>query len=141
MFVCPWCGTNYQTFQPNCQNCGGLLQAEETTGHVSSEGLATPPPAPRPISTTYVRRLLFADGVAIAAMVFFLLGFIFGIVGVALTLGRVTAFVGIPFLLLGFVFLMSGGGLFWWRYQKARQVVKVLRVGLSQSNPINIQLR
>ena len=137
MFVCPWCGTNYLTFQPNCQNCGGLLQAEETTASVPSEELATPPPAPRAISTTYVWRLLSADGGAIAAFVFGLLGIIFSIVGVALTLGRITAFVGIPFLLFGLVFLISGGGLLGWRYRKARQVVRVLREGDSTLGQIS----
>ncbi len=137
MFVCPWCGTNYLTFQPNCQNCGGLLQAEETTASVSSEELPTPPPAPRPISTTYVWRLLSADGGAIAAFVFGLLGIIFSAVGVGLTLAVITAFIGMPFLLLGVAFLVIGGGVLGWRYQKARQVVRVLREGDSTLGQIS----
>lgn len=131
MFVCPWCGTNYLTFQPNCQNCGGLLQAEETTASVSSEGLPTPPPAPRPISTTYVWRLLSADGGAIAALVLGLVGIIFGVVGAVLALAVVTAFIGIPFLLLGIVFLGIGAVLLTRRYQEAQKMVRILREGES----------
>ncbi len=129
MIVCPWCGTNYLAFQPNCQNCGGLLQAEETTASVSSEELATPPAAPRPISDRYAWRLLFADGWAVAAFVFGLLGIIFTFVGTGLTLAVLTAFVGLPLLLLGLAFLGTGGGLVIWRYQEAQKTLRVLRDG------------
>jgi len=44
------------------------------------------------------------DGWSIAAFIFFLIGAIFGMIGLGLTVGIVTAFVGIPFLLLGIVF-------------------------------------
>ncbi len=131
MFICPWCGTNYLTFQSNCKNCGGLLQAvEETIGlSDSAENLPIPPSAPRPISTRYVWRVLSSDGWSIAALVFGLLGMIFSLVGAALTIGVITAFVGIPFLLVGIVFLGSSGWVFIWRYQEAQKVVNVLREG------------
>ncbi len=140
MYACPWCGTQYLTFQPNCQNCGAPLPAvkvEEIASSLSSGQFPMPPAAPRPISDRYGWRLLFADGWAIVALVFCLLGFIFSIVGLALTLGRITAFVGIPFLLLGLAFLVSSGGLLGWRYQKARQVVRVLREGDSTLGQIS----
>ena len=131
MIICPWCGTNYLTFQPNCKNCGGPLQAvEETTGlSVSTENLPTPPSAPRPISKRYVWRLLSTDGWSIAAFVFGLLGVVFSLVGAGLTIGIITAFVGLPFLLLWVTFLGIGGGVFIWRYQETQKVVKVLREG------------
>jgi hypothetical protein len=131
MIICPWCGTNYLTFQSNCNNCGGPLQADEETNgfSVSTENIATPPPAPRSISNSYVWRLLSTDGWSIAALVFGLLGGIFSLVGVGLTLGIITAFVGIPFLLLGLVFLGIAGGVLVWRYKETQKVVNVLRVG------------
>ncbi len=88
-----------------------------------------PPAPPRPISNRYAWRLLYSDGWAIAALVFLLLGLIFGMVGMGLTLGIITAFVGIPFLFLGLAFLAGGVGLLVWRYQSAQKVVMVLREG------------
>ena len=131
MVICPWCGTNYVTFQSNCKNCGGpLLAADETISSSDSpENLIAPPPAPRPISDRYVWRLLSTDGWWIAALVFLILGIVFSLVGAGLTLIIITAFIGIPFLLIGIVFLGSGGGVFAWRYQEARKIVDVFREG------------
>ena len=131
MIICPWCGTNYLTFQSNCRNCGGPLQLadEEIVSSDSDEILQAPPLPPRPISERYVWRLLFNDGWWIATMVFGILGFVFFLVGAGLTLGMITAFVGIPFLFLGIGFLVAGGVVAVWRYQIARKVVNVLRVG------------
>jgi hypothetical protein len=132
MITCPWCGTNYLAFQSNCSNCGGPLQVVEkniTSSPIPSENVAEPPPAPRSISNRYVWRLLFSDGWAIAALVSGLLGVIFSLVGAGLTLGIITAFVGIPFLLLGIAFLgIAAGGLIW-RYKQAQMIVNVLRLG------------
>ena len=92
---------------------------DEPASSVSDEALPTPPPAPRPIPNRYAWRLLSTDGWAIAALVFCLLGVIFSLVGGGLTLAILTAFVGIPFLLLGIAFLGAGAGIFLWRYQNA----------------------
>ena len=131
MIICPWCGINYLTFQPNCNNCGGPLRAFEDTSisSASTENIPTPPPAPRLISKNYIWRLLSSDGWSIAAFVFGLLGGIFSLVGAGLTIGIVTAFVGIPFLILGLVFLGIGGGILTWRYQEMQKIVNVLRIG------------
>jgi hypothetical protein len=131
MITCPWCGTNYLTFQPNCAKCGGPLQVvgENVPSTAPDENLAVPPPAPRPISDRYIWRLIFADGGWITALILGILGFIFSSVGAGLTIGIITAFVGIPFLLIGLLMLGAGGGLFFWRYQAAQQVVNVLRIG------------
>ena len=138
MIICPWCGTNYPVFQSNCKNCGGLLRAVEVTAgsSVSTENTPAPPPAPRAISKSYVWRLLSTDGWAIAAFVFGLLGGIFSLVGVGLTIGIITAFVGVPFLLLGLAFLGIGGGVLNWRYKETQKVVNVLRVGEATSGKI-----
>ncbi len=130
MIVCPWCGTNYLEFQSNCKNCGGPLQLPESARDSLSAGdVPVPPPAPRPISGKYVWRLLSSDGWAVASFVFFLLGAIFASVGGALTLAIVTAFVGIPFFLMGIAFLGGGGGVLAWRYREAQNIVNVLRTG------------
>jgi hypothetical protein len=107
VFICPWCGTNYLTFQTNCGNCGGPLLSldQKNTSSFASEDIPSPPLVPRPISTKYAWRLLFTDGWSIGALVFCLLGVIFALVGAALTLGVVTAFVGTLFYCLGLHFL------------------------------------
>src|SRR5512140_2847805 len=102
MVVCPWCGTAYAAFQSNCSNCGGpLLPAEQGPQSSADEDFPIPPSAPRPISPRYVWRLTMAGGRGIAGMVLSLLGGIFALVGAGLTIGFVTAFVGLPFLCLG----------------------------------------
>ena len=131
MIICPWCGTNYLVFQSNCKNCGGPLPAVggEGAASLSAETVLEPPPAPRPISEKYVWRLLSTDGWSIVAFVVGLIGFIFSLVGAGLTIAIVTAFVGLPFLLLGLALFGAGGGLFIWRYRNMQQVVNILRVG------------
>lgn len=135
MITCPWCGTNYVTFQSNCQNCGGPLPApveDQSPGLEAGfpgSSLQTPPPAPRPIGSRYAWRLMASDGWAIAALVFGLLGAVFSVVGVALTLGVVTAFLGIPFAAFGILFLVGGAAAAAWRYQEAQKSVEVLRSG------------
>jgi hypothetical protein len=131
MIICPWCGTNYLTFQSNCDKCGGPLQLadEKIVSSDSDEILQTPPLPPRPISDRYVWRLFFSDGWWITILVFSILGVVFFPVGAGLTLGVITAFVGIPFLLLGIGFLIAGGWVAVWRYQIAQKIVNVLRVG------------
>ncbi len=131
MITCPWCGTNYLAFQPNCKNCGGPLPPAGT--EIASPAAGTEPPTPplppRSISKSYVWRLLSSEGSAIAALVFTSLGLVFGVVGAGLTLGVITAFVGIPFLLLGIIFFGAGAAVLIWRYQGAQKVVRVLREG------------
>jgi membrane protein implicated in regulation of membrane protease activity len=92
-------------------------------------GLQMPPPPPRPISNRYIWRLLETDGWTVAAFVFGLLGTIFCLLGIALTAGIVTAFVGIPFTGLGFLFLIAGAALAVWRYREMQKIVEVLRTG------------
>src|SRR5258706_12185117 len=99
MIICPWCGTHYAAFQPNCQNCGGALQP----GHADAstlfeqENLPFPPPPPRAISSGYVWKLFLSDGFALATGVFTLLGGIFSLDGIALTIRIIPDFVVIPF--------------------------------------------
>jgi membrane protein implicated in regulation of membrane protease activity len=133
MITCPWCGTHYAAFQSNCKNCGGPLppppaQAAAPAPEREAD-LPAPPPPPRPISDSYVWRLLAADGGAIVGGVFALLGAIFLIVGVPLTLAIITAFVGLPFAALGAVFGGVGGWLLVRRYEAAQKTVSVLRRG------------
>ena len=142
MIICPWCGTNYLTFQSNCKNCGGRLPAvaETIASSVSTENIPTPPPAPRPISERYVWRLLSTDGTAIAGGILGFIGAIFSLIGAGLTAGVVTAIVGIPFLLIGVVLLGIGGWMAIRRYQAAQKVVDVLRVGeATQGQIIELQ--
>jgi len=91
--------------------------------------LYPPPPAPRPFADNYAWKLILSDGWAIASLVSLFIGGMFILVGGALMLGIVTAFVGIPFLLLAPASLIMGGFIFNQRLQKARTTVRVLREG------------
>ena len=130
MTTCPWCGTNYTSFQPNCDNFGGAmpLPVEEASSS-TEEVLRVPPPAPRSLPRNYIFRLLFTDGWTIMAVVFTLIGIIFGSIGVALTVTLVAAFVGLPFAGIGALFLMIGVPILVWRYREAQQTVLVLQEG------------
>jgi len=139
--VCPWCGTNYTAFLSNCRNCGGTIPApaettEATTTSRQGIRLQMPPPPPREISKNYIWRLLGKDGWVISSAIFLLLGLIFTMVGGGLTLGIITAFVGIPFLALGLLFLGGGGAVLYWRYQTAQNAVNVLRLGQATQGEI-----
>lgn len=127
LIICPWCGTNYLVFQPNCKNCGGRLPAVAASG--SSDDIPPPPPAPRPVSERYVWRLLSANGTAIGGGILGLLGFIFALVGAPLAFAGVTAFVGIPFFLIGTVLLAIGGRMFVGKFKDAQKQVDALRTG------------
>ena len=116
------------------------MTREGTASPTSVEEITAPPPAPRLISGKYTWRLLFTDVWGIVALVFGLLGVIFGFLGAGLTFVIVTAFVGIPFLLIGLLFLVVALAIGAWRYDHARQVVNVLRIGEStQGHIIDVQ--
>ena len=128
MITCAWCGTTFQHFQSNCENCGASLPRPEShTARISD--LPVPPPAPRQVPKGYLSRLLITDAWTIASGVFLLLGIIFGPVGLVLTLAMVTAFVGVPFILLGLLFLVIGLPVLIWRVNRARKTVQVLQTG------------
>ncbi len=138
MITCPWCGTSYAAFQPNCKNCGGPLpppaktapSVESASAFTPAEAdLPTPPPPPRPFADNYIWRLLLADGLTIVAGIFALIGGIFALVGVPLTIGIVTAFVGLPFTLIGGAFLAFSVPMLRKRYLAAQTTLRVLREG------------
>jgi hypothetical protein len=105
------------------------IPATEARVNTGSVPVAPPPPPPRPISQSYVWRLFWSDGWAITGFVFALIGGIFFITGVGLTIGIITAFVGIPFAGLGLLGLAGGLALSARSYRAAQQTVDVLRTG------------
>jgi len=130
MVTCPWCGTSYEEFQPTCSKCGGSLPLPvEEAPERAKERLRVPPPAPRELPRNYVWRILGADAGAIVGGILGFIGLIFVLVGVPLTLTLAAVFVGLPFTILGFVFLGVGAGLLVWRYREAQATVVVLREG------------
>lgn len=130
MIKCPWCGTNYISFQPNCESCGGSLPLPvEKPAEKIVEAISVPPPAPRNVPRNYTWRVLSTDGWAISGGIFLLMGAIFGVVGAVLTAAIVTAFVGLPFLGLGILFFFGGAAALIWRYQEAHKTGEVLREG------------
>jgi hypothetical protein len=134
MITCPWCGTHYDAFQSNCRNCGGPLPlpVERPSPAASGEEpLPVPPPPPRAISDSYTWKLFWADGWAVAAGIFALVGAIFAFVGFILTIGIVTAFVGIPFAGLGMALLATALLVAVWRYRETQRIVWVLRDGVA----------
>jgi hypothetical protein len=138
MVICPWCGTAYTAFQSNCQRCGGPLMAADQATEQPREGvdegepqgnLTQPPPAPRPISDSYAWRLIIGEGWVVAALIVASIGAVFFVVGAVLTIFIVTAFIGIPFALVGLALLGGGAGVTVWRYQNAKRTVDVMRNG------------
>lgn len=140
IIICPWCGTNYIDFQSNCSNCGGTIpaprKAPAATRPDARPQLSWPPSPPRNIAPNYAWKLLSQDGWVISTFVFVLLGIIFTMVGGGLTLGIVTAFVGIPFVGMGLLFLGGGLAVAYWRYQLATQTVEVLKSGQAKEGEI-----
>ena len=130
MVVCPWCGTNYASFQSNCSNCGGPIRSlDRVVPEVERGEAEMPPHPPREISDKYRWKILTRDAWAQGAFVFALLGAIFAVVGFVLTLAIITAFVGIPFLGMGLLFLGGGGYVLYWRYKEAMKAVNILANG------------
>jgi hypothetical protein len=139
--VCPWCGTNYTAFQSNCRNCGGTIAApadaaERPAKRARSGELQFPAAPPREIAPSYLWKLFAQDGWVISAGIFALLGGIFSVTGAGLTIGVITAFVGLPFLGLGLLFLGGGGAVLYWRYQVAQDAVNVLKLGQAKEGQI-----
>jgi hypothetical protein len=54
------------------------------------------------------------------------MGAILGVVGIGLTLGIITAFMGLPFAGLGVLMLAAGGGLVTWRSREAQRTNNLL---------------
>lgn len=88
-----------------------------------------PPAPPREISDKYRWKIMLADAWSQAASVFVLLGAIFSVLGFILTIAVITAFVGLPFLGMGLLFLGGGGYVLYWRHQEALKAVNILRNG------------
>ena len=128
--TCPWCGTSYTEFQSTCDQCGGSLPlpAQDAPEPVTAQPVAPPPP-PRQVPRRTVWRILLADAWMISSLIFLLLGAIFFPLGVALTIAVVTAFVGVPFAVIGLLFLVAAVPILVWRYKVASQTVEVLQHG------------
>ena len=135
MITCPWCGTNYEDFQPNCDNCGGSLPlpSGDAPAHAAPVAVReiplTPPLPPRQVPNKVMGRMLLADTGAIIAGVLLLIGGIIFMVGVPLVIAIITLPVGVPFSVLGFIFLVIGGVLFYRRVDHAFTTVALLREG------------
>ena len=130
MITCPWCGMNYTSFQSSCESCGGSLPLPvEKPPEKAIEEISVPPPAPRNVPRNYAWRVLSTDGWAISGGVFFLIGAVFGVVGMVLTVNIITAFIGLPFLGIGVLFFTGGAAALIWRYQEAHKTADVLRDG------------
>jgi membrane protein implicated in regulation of membrane protease activity len=130
MVTCPWCGTNYTSFQPNCDNCGGSLPLlAEAAPAPSTRSLPVPAPPPRNVPRQAVWHILFSDAWAVSALIFGLVGLIFAVVGAPLTVSLVAAFVGLPFVGLGLLFLCGGLAILVWRYRISDRTVELLRDG------------
>ncbi len=145
MISCPYCGTHFQTFQPNCKNCGGPLPEIVPDPFQAVEDLLAPPPLvppppPRSISNAYTWKLLMIDGWSIGAFILVLTGGIMLVTGIGLIFGIVTAIVGIPLAFIGGAMFVGGLALGIWRYQEIQKIVNVLRFGESAPGQItNVQ--
>jgi hypothetical protein len=130
LITCPWCGSSYAAFQPNCKNCGASLPVPpELAAEPSPAGLSAPPAPPRRVPRNYLARVLFSEGSFIVGFVFAILGVCFLPIGLPLWLSGIIAAVGIPFTIIGVTFLGIGAPLMAWRVRTARSAEEVLRTG------------
>jgi hypothetical protein len=138
MITCSYCGTTYTTFRSNCPNCGGLLSppADKAASFFSDTTLAEPPPAPRHAPPNFIYRIMVTEGWSIVATVFFILGATFTLTGAGLTLVIVTAFIGLPFLGFGLLFLIVSLPILGWRYNEAKQKLQTFQMGQPISGEI-----
>jgi hypothetical protein len=102
---------------------------EENVSPTIEVSIPQPPPAPRQIADKFIWNLMLTNGWVIAGGVFAFIGGIFSVVGLSLTVAIFTAFVGIPFLLMGIVFFGGGLAVILWRYQETQKTIDVLRNG------------
>lgn len=151
MITCPWCGTNYTSFQANCDNCGGSLPLPPEMGPApSTPSLSAPPPPPRNVPHRAVWRILFSDGWSTSALVSAVLGFVFTAGGLHLTISEVAALDGLRFAGLGLLFLCGGLAVLVWRCRVCARTIEVLRegeatlgeiVGVVQSHQVRVDGR
>ncbi|MBI5879297.1 MAG: hypothetical protein HZB53_16745 [Chloroflexi bacterium] len=148
MTTCPFCGTTYPEYRSNCKSRGAPLpkppdspavpafpgieivagqdvqMASELTQPARPE---PPPPPPRPISSSYVVRIMVAEAWGIIGFVFALIGSIFTCVGLSTFSIRDPS--TLIFAFIGLLFAVPGWGLLVWRLQHAGKVVEALRTG------------
>jgi len=154
LITCPWCGTNYTSFQPNCDNCGGSLPLPpEMAPTPSARSLPAPSPPPREVPRRALWHIMSSDASAILGLIlslfglvftlisipvavsailgliFSLFGLVFALISMPLEVSLVTASVGLPFLGLGLLLLGVGIAVLVGRYRMAQQTVEVLRQG------------
>jgi membrane protein implicated in regulation of membrane protease activity len=130
MITCPWCGTNYISFQSNCDNCGGSLPLPpEPTPTPSARSLPAPLPPPREVPRRALRHIMFSDYWASLGLISSLVGLGFALISIPLAVSLATACEGLPFLGLGLLLLGVGIAVLVGRCRMAQQTVEVLRQG------------
>jgi membrane protein implicated in regulation of membrane protease activity len=130
MITCPWCGTNYTSFQPNCGNCGGSLPLPpEVTVTPSARSLVAPSAPPRQVPRQALWHIMSSDAWTVSAGIFAMVGLFLALFGIPLTASLQTACVGLPFLGLGLLILGGAIAVLPWRYRMAQETVEVLREG------------
>ncbi len=141
MITCPFCGTQYEIFQPNCKNCGGMLPKVQPETHknaiqYSDSELPAPPPAPRSISFGYAWKLFFRDGWGVTSIIVLMFAGFFLFLGKTFSVVFFIGSVGVSFASVG-VFLFSLGLILGiWRYIKKTSIVKIIKFGDAQPGKI-----
>ncbi len=100
MHSCPWCTTTYVNWQSQCKQCGGPLPPPP--------GMRLgdpPPPAPRKLPGTYVKRVRWTENIAT------LVGMGFTGVGLLMAVPMLVNKLWLPALFPGF-FLLGGVSMF-----------------------------
>lgn len=130
MITCPWCGTNYISFQSNCDNCGGSLPLPpEVTVTPSARSLVAPSPPPRQVPRQALWHIMSSDVWTVPAGIFAMVGLCFAFFGMPLPVSLERACVGLPVLGVGLLILGPAIAVLLWRYRMAQETVEVLREG------------
>ncbi|MBL9146837.1 MAG: DUF3592 domain-containing protein [Verrucomicrobiaceae bacterium] len=136
MHTCPWCTTEYVNWQSQCKQCGGPLPPPP--GMKLGE---PPPPAPRKLPSTYVKRVRWTENIAT------LVGLGFTGIGLLIAVPMLANKLWLPALIPGF-FLLGGVSMFrhGWKsaagrlraFKSGKAVEgRIERVGIDASQQIN----
>lgn len=117
MHKCPWCTTAYVNWQSQCKQCGGPLPPPP--GMQLGE---PPPPAPRKLPATYVKRVRWTENIAT------MVGLGFTGVGLLMAVPMLANGLWLPSLLPGF-FLLGGISMFRYGWKIASGRLRAYRQG------------
>jgi hypothetical protein len=125
MYTCPWCTTSNVNWQSHCRQCGGPLPPPP--GMSLGE---PPPPTPRKLPRTYVKRVRWTENIAT------LVGLGFSAVGILFAVPMIVNKLWLPALAPAF-FLLGGVSMFRHGWKIAAGRLRAFRIGKAVQGSIH----